>query len=484
MMRPAHIAYAAASPAASGQGALVQRKCACGGAPGPTGACAECRRKKKPGLQAKLRVSRPGDRYEREADQIADRVLRSETAPAPLPVTPLVQREGDTGGAGGDGAMTAPPAVEAALSAPGRALDGGVRAFMEDRFGHDFSAVRVHTDGRAAASAASVEAQAFAVGRDVVFGAGAYRPETANGRRLIAHELVHTIQQRTARPSVMRRPRRQPGGGTGSALLHDCSTWRSASNLSTILSTAVTLANQAVQGLAAVVSNWGALPASPLVQATVMGLRRGFNMEADKSAWAAIGINPTEIATIDRRDRAAAQTILANFRLIAADAPNYRTAPACTRTLTPGRPCLGCVDAAHTRCRGQAAAAAFVFPQMIGTPSSPVFFCPGFFGLSSDEAKAEAFLHEVAHLQTFAPSDRLGNSRYYGCPVAPIDRGGPGLTNPNDFIRIADSYRCLLETLRVHKGLYEERARAQQESERAVQGITAPAPAGNTTQQP
>jgi hypothetical protein len=66
---------------------------------------------------------------------------------------------------------------------------------MEARLGHDFAAVRIHTDAEAGRSAGAVEALAYTVGRDVVFGAGRYRPETAAGRALIAHELTHVVQQ-------------------------------------------------------------------------------------------------------------------------------------------------------------------------------------------------------------------------------------------------------------------------------------------------
>jgi len=81
----------------------------------------------------------------------------------------------------------------------GRPLDPAVLAHAEPRFGQDFSQVRVHTDGRAAESAAGLGALAYTVGRDVVFGHGQYQPHTGPGRELIAHELAHVVQQ-GARP--------------------------------------------------------------------------------------------------------------------------------------------------------------------------------------------------------------------------------------------------------------------------------------------
>jgi hypothetical protein len=129
---------------------LLQRKCACGGTPGPTGECAECR-KKRLGLQ---------------------------------------RRESGLGGP-----TVAPPVVHEVLRSPGGALDGETRSFMESRLGHDFSRVRVHDDARAAESARAVGAKAYTVGRDVVFGPGQYAPGNDGGRRLLAHELTHVIQQ-------------------------------------------------------------------------------------------------------------------------------------------------------------------------------------------------------------------------------------------------------------------------------------------------
>src|SRR5207245_8354207 len=82
-----------------------------------------------------------------------------------------------------------PPIVHDVLSSSGQPLDAGTRAFMEPRFGHDFSRVRVHTDARAAESARAVNALAYTVGRDVVFGSGQYEPGTSEGRRWMAHEL-------------------------------------------------------------------------------------------------------------------------------------------------------------------------------------------------------------------------------------------------------------------------------------------------------
>lgn len=102
----------------------------------------------------------------------------------------------------GSRSATAPPAVHQTLASPGEALDAGARAYLEPRFGHDFSRVRVHSGADAAASAAAVGARAYTVGSHIAFGSGAYAPGTDAGRRLIAHELAHVLQQRHSSPAV------------------------------------------------------------------------------------------------------------------------------------------------------------------------------------------------------------------------------------------------------------------------------------------
>ena len=96
----------------------------------------------------------------------------------------------------------APREVHDVLRSPGAPLDRGVRSTMERAFGRDFSGVRVHADGAAAESAASVGARAYTVGNHIAFNKGMYTPSTAAGRHLLAHELAHTVQQRGAPADV------------------------------------------------------------------------------------------------------------------------------------------------------------------------------------------------------------------------------------------------------------------------------------------
>lgn len=161
-------------------------------------------------IQTKLAINQPGDVYEQEADHLSDVVMR-------MP-EPRIRRPGSRGGGypkcqsehlgkeqgplptvrigSSDLARTAvPPVVDDVLRSIGQPLDPPARAFMQFRFGHDFSQVRVHADARAGDSARALDARAYTVGRDVVFAPEQYRPGTAEGRRLLAHELTHVVQQ-------------------------------------------------------------------------------------------------------------------------------------------------------------------------------------------------------------------------------------------------------------------------------------------------
>lgn len=171
------------------QAAGLQRQCACGNHTPAGSLCAACRQVRGKLLQAKLSVGAAGDSYEQEADQVADRILAVETGSGDgLPRIRRLVREAAPGGA-------APPSVMRTLAEPGRSLERELRSDMERRFGCDFSRVRVHSGPLADQSSRELSANAYTVGRDVVFGAGRFAPETREGRRLIAHELTHVVQQ-------------------------------------------------------------------------------------------------------------------------------------------------------------------------------------------------------------------------------------------------------------------------------------------------
>jgi hypothetical protein len=171
----------------------LQRKCACGGeATGATGECDECRAKKVAGLQAKRWINESGDVYEQEADRVAEQVLAQPTFTGVSNAPPRIQRY-----QGRERKQIDPgsSSVERTLARSGRPLEPSLLHDMEQRFGHDLGRVRVHTDAGAAESAQAVGAHAYTVGSDIVFGRGHYAPGTSAGKRLLAHELTHVVQQ-------------------------------------------------------------------------------------------------------------------------------------------------------------------------------------------------------------------------------------------------------------------------------------------------
>lgn len=101
-------------------------------------------------------------------------------------------------------ALSLPASVERVLAAPGQALDPATRDFMEQRFGADFSGVRVHDNSSATQSSRDMNAEAYTVGQDIVFDHGRYQPGSESGKQLLAHELAHTLQQQGPPPLVQR----------------------------------------------------------------------------------------------------------------------------------------------------------------------------------------------------------------------------------------------------------------------------------------
>jgi hypothetical protein len=180
-------------------------------------------------IQTKLQVSSPGDPFEQEADRVADRVMRM-AEPAPVSSCSGCSGAGHVQRACTECAAEkhhhddrpaeiihrkATPEqsrveVDDESSVAGALSGGGplpepTRAFFESRFRTDFSQVRVHTGAIAAEAARSINAKAFTLGRNIAFGSGQYAPESHEGQRLLAHELVHTIQQGASTPSFAGR---------------------------------------------------------------------------------------------------------------------------------------------------------------------------------------------------------------------------------------------------------------------------------------
>lgn len=266
------------TPARSGS---LRHKCGCGGIPGLDGVCTECRGKRlssqrfvasdpanrsgvppivedphrlsqwppdagtrasvkpsighdfsripvyagpPPTVQPKLAVSVPGDRYEQEADRVADRVTRffeprSESSRLRGGMTPgsgYTEVQTKRVEADNTGESSAPPVVGEVVSSPGQPLDQTARDFAELRFGRDFNRVRIHMGSRADYAARSIRARAFTLGHHIVFGVGQYAPNTAGGRWVLAHELTHVLQQngdnRAHRIQRLGDPSQVPGG--------------------------------------------------------------------------------------------------------------------------------------------------------------------------------------------------------------------------------------------------------------------------------
>ena len=179
-------------------------------------------------IQAKLKINEAGDLYEQEADRVAEQMMRMPD-PVPVPQSPVnsqpegssiqsagychekdIQRKEDdceeegivqmkqgssASGVGGQLSGAVPLLVHEVLHSPGVPLDPATRTYMEPRFGHDFSRVRVHTGALAEQSAQDINASAYTMGHAIVFDAGRFAPGTQEGQRLIAHELTHVVQQ-------------------------------------------------------------------------------------------------------------------------------------------------------------------------------------------------------------------------------------------------------------------------------------------------
>lgn len=173
-------------------------------------------------VQKKLYIGEPDDKYEIEADRVADQVVSRSTTedvttsksgslvqrkcstcreeehiqkkPLAETITPLIQRSVVSSG----GEAQASDAISYQISnsrGGGNLMSDGTRGFMENRFGADFSTVRIHTDNNAKQLSNKLNAQAFTIGNDIYFNEGKYNTNSNQGKHLLAHELTHTLQQ-------------------------------------------------------------------------------------------------------------------------------------------------------------------------------------------------------------------------------------------------------------------------------------------------
>lgn len=158
-------------------------------------------------FQPKLTVGPTDDAYEREADAVADNVMSMQDHHLQTKMSPVdIQRkcskceeeekaQRSTRDKDQSTNSEAPSQVGEALNTSGESMDHQTQSFMENRFGYDFSHVKIHTGTVAAKSADSINALAYTSGSSIVFNEGQYQPGTESGKRLLAHELTHTIQQ-------------------------------------------------------------------------------------------------------------------------------------------------------------------------------------------------------------------------------------------------------------------------------------------------
>ena len=190
-------------------------------------------------VQRKMVVGSAGDKYEQEADRMADQVMRMpdhssiqrkctqceeddriQMKPQNSEITPFVQRqsveeeEEEMIQAKADGTPTITPSFQSQLKTTkggGSSLPPDTNRFMSNAFAADFSRVRVHSDSNAAQMSQSIQAKAFTSGNDIYFNHGQYSPGSSDGKKLLAHELTHTIQQsEKIRPSIQRQPNAAP----------------------------------------------------------------------------------------------------------------------------------------------------------------------------------------------------------------------------------------------------------------------------------
>jgi hypothetical protein len=236
-------------------GTDIQRKCACGGS--SSGQCEECKKQAEEPHAA-----------------------------------PVIHRRTSGNGNGngnhhGSGGSEAPPIVHQALSSPGHPLDASVRPMMESRFGHDFSDVRVHTDTLAAESAQTINALAYTAGRNVAFAAGQYSPGSGEGKRLLAHELTHVLQQSSDGLAVQRQQDKPDFDTTQLDLIQKALKSGDASDVKDINPFAFRLAddNQKIQLINILLNNsWG------------VGPNDGYYIE---HIWASFGKNLVTVATMN-----------------------------------------------------------------------------------------------------------------------------------------------------------------------------------------
>lgn len=182
---------------------IQSKSCACGGS------CPRCSGTAQ--LKSKLPVSKPNDPAEQQADQISERVMQSSSGIGAINQSQSASIHRKPATAKKESTKSADPAIPEEVGEP---LEEETRSFMESRFGEDFSGVRIHTGSKAEQSSNSLNANAYTIGNDIVFGERQYAPNTSSGKKLLAHELTHVVQQNSSGNNVIARDDKKGAAAT------------------------------------------------------------------------------------------------------------------------------------------------------------------------------------------------------------------------------------------------------------------------------
>lgn len=361
-------------------------------------------------LQPKLAISRANDPAEVEADRVADQVMQmpdlkspgvvqracaacaggGSACPACQEEKPVAVSRKAQGGAGGD----APASVHSVIRTSGQPMGLPVRAFFEPRFGQDLGHVRVHTDGAAQRSAREVNALAYTVGSHIVFGVGHYLPHSTEGKRLLGHELVHTLQQRSLANVVSRTV--DPGStncvaGTDGATANPIGQleWLEAFASSKAYLTASSLTTEVAMAHIGTRGPGGRTTQAYLARFGMPPSRRqGFQNRLNRS------IHPTQEEALDDE----MTSLSARYERIAGYLANRTIAYRCIHGRVTYSNCrTGCHVGEASACPGVDA----------------IFLCSGFWGRDPGD-RMIMLIHEVAHI-LWTSVDHAANFRHAEC---------------------------------------------------------------------
>lgn len=404
-------------PEATLRANVVQRKasCACGGG------CPSCQRKGG----TNLRISAPNEPAEIEADRIADQVMRmpsnpgrsvesERSSPAAIRRQCLHRQHEAQDLTSMRSRLTIYAPIANAFGSGGQALDSAARAFFEPRFGADFSAVRIHTGTSAENSSAALDAKAYTLGSDIAFAKGEYRPTTEAGKRLLAHELAHVVQQGVHPAQALQRTPANKVSCANHTPLIIPGTGVSIADPVAVITAAEDRANEMFDQMISALefTRQRILDGAPAAWPTISdALAQGLVLMGldpdDSSVWTAPnGTGRRSVTLLLRRLRLIRSTIGAGSFFFFCLGTGRTTLGGCA--VTSGDICTGAV---LTTCAGEFLTA----------------MCPGFWSLSA-ENQAARIVHESAHnFATFiGHTGRFTNAEcfarlvqvYAGVPVA------------------------------------------------------------------